>query len=149
MGALGAVIVGVALARRARPIVAIPVALAGRDARRRRSWGFIPGFLKAVSGAHEVVTTIMLNYVAVAVLAALVSGPLEVAGLAVADHLRRRQRRLPDHPRPQRPHRDPLSRRSWRSSSGGSCSGRRAASRSGSAGANPDAARYAGMRRAA
>lgn len=27
-------------------------------------WGFIPGFLKAKTGAHEVITTIMLNYVA-------------------------------------------------------------------------------------
>ena len=30
------------------------------------AWGFIPGFLKARTGAHEVITTIMLNYVAVA-----------------------------------------------------------------------------------
>jgi simple sugar transport system permease protein len=43
-------------------------------------WGFIPGFLKAMSGAHEVVTTIMLNYVAVGVLAFAVSGPLKVPG---------------------------------------------------------------------
>ena len=28
------------------------------------AWGFIPGFLKARLGAHEVITTIMLNYVA-------------------------------------------------------------------------------------
>jgi ABC-type uncharacterized transport system permease subunit len=27
-------------------------------------WGFLPGFLKARTGAHEVITTIMLNYVA-------------------------------------------------------------------------------------
>ena len=27
-------------------------------------WGFIPGVLKAKTGAHEVITTIMLNYVA-------------------------------------------------------------------------------------
>ncbi|WP_433792205.1 ABC transporter permease [Actinoplanes sp. CA-252034] len=27
-------------------------------------WGFIPGFLKARTGAHEVITTIMLNYTA-------------------------------------------------------------------------------------
>ncbi len=27
-------------------------------------WGFIPGFLKAATGAHEVVTTIMLNFIA-------------------------------------------------------------------------------------
>jgi simple sugar transport system permease protein len=28
------------------------------------AWGFIPGFLKARTGAHEVITTIMLNYTA-------------------------------------------------------------------------------------
>jgi simple sugar transport system permease protein len=28
------------------------------------AWGFLPGFLKARTGAHEVITTIMLNYVA-------------------------------------------------------------------------------------
>jgi simple sugar transport system permease protein len=27
-------------------------------------WGYIPGFLKARTGAHEVITTIMLNYIA-------------------------------------------------------------------------------------
>ena len=27
-------------------------------------WGFVPGILKATTGAHEVITTIMLNYVA-------------------------------------------------------------------------------------
>jgi simple sugar transport system permease protein len=43
-------------------------------------WGFIPGVLKAVSGAHEVVTTIMLNFVALAVVAAAVNGPLTVQG---------------------------------------------------------------------
>lgn len=28
-------------------------------------WGFLPGFLKAKTGAHEVITTIMLNYLAI------------------------------------------------------------------------------------
>jgi simple sugar transport system permease protein len=41
-------------------------------------YGFIPGFLKAMSGAHEVVTTIMLNFIAVAVLAGMVSSVLKV-----------------------------------------------------------------------
>ncbi len=27
-------------------------------------WGFIPGILKAKTGAHEVITTIMMNYIA-------------------------------------------------------------------------------------
>jgi simple sugar transport system permease protein len=78
MGALGSVVVGVMVATWP-PIVAIPVALfAGVLA--GAFWGFIPGVLKAISGAHEVVVTIMLNYVAVAILAALVSGPLKVPG---------------------------------------------------------------------
>ena len=76
MGALGSVIVGVAVSTWS-PVLAIPAAvLAGLLA--GAVMGFIPGFLKAISGAHEVVTTIMLNYVAVSVLAALVSGPLKV-----------------------------------------------------------------------
>jgi len=76
MGALGAVAAGAAVSTQP-PIVAIPIALfCGMLA--GAAMGFIPGFLKAVSGAHEVVTTIMLNYVAVSLLAALVSGPLKV-----------------------------------------------------------------------
>jgi ABC-type uncharacterized transport system permease subunit len=78
LGALGAVTVGVAF-NDASPFIAIPAALlAGAVA--GAAWGFIPGFLKAVSGAHEVVTTIMLNYVAVAVIAWAVSGPLDQPG---------------------------------------------------------------------
>ena len=78
LGALGAVAAGIAL-NTAPPILAIPVALvAGGIA--GAAWGFIPGFLKAVSGAHEVVTTIMLNYVAVATIAWAVSGPLDQPG---------------------------------------------------------------------
>jgi len=76
MGVLGAVAVGAALANQptiiAAPLAFIAGTLLGA------SWGFIAGWLKAVSGAHEVVTTIMLNYVAYSVLAAAVSGPLRV-----------------------------------------------------------------------
>jgi ABC-type uncharacterized transport system permease subunit len=44
-------------------------------------WGFIPGFLKARTGAHEVITTIMLNYIASLVLFfALRSPELRAAG---------------------------------------------------------------------
>jgi len=76
VGALGAVMAGVALAGVPAPIAIPLAALAGFVA--GGIWGFIPGFLKAVSGAHEVVSTIMMNYVAVQLLAALVSGPLKV-----------------------------------------------------------------------
>jgi ABC-type uncharacterized transport system permease subunit len=76
VGALGAVIVGVWLADAPAPVAIVLATLAGVLA--GGLWGFIPGFLKAVSGAHEVVSTIMMNYIAIALLAALVSGPLKV-----------------------------------------------------------------------
>ncbi len=41
-------------------------------------YGFIPGALKALTGAHEVVTTIMLNFVAISIVSFFVSGPLRV-----------------------------------------------------------------------
>jgi general nucleoside transport system permease protein len=78
LGALGAVAAGVSL-NTAPPIIAMPLSLlAGILA--GAAWGFIPGLLKAISGAHEVVTTIMLNYIAIAVIAAVVSGPLDQPG---------------------------------------------------------------------
>ena len=75
LGALGSVIVGVALSD-APPLVAIPGALVAGMV-FGAAWGFVPGLLKAISGAHEVVTTIMLNYVAIGVIAWAVSGPLD------------------------------------------------------------------------
>src|ERR1051326_7101014 len=41
------------------------------------AWGAIPGFLKARTGAHEVIVTIMLNYVAIQMTSFLVSGPMK------------------------------------------------------------------------
>jgi general nucleoside transport system permease protein len=78
MGALGAVIIGIQM-REAPGIIAIPLSLLG-GMLFGAVWGFIPGFLKATSGAHEVVTTIMLNFIAIAILAWAVSGPLDVPG---------------------------------------------------------------------
>jgi simple sugar transport system permease protein len=43
-------------------------------------WGFIPGFLKARTGAHEVITTIMLNYVAFRLSDWLLNGPMKRPG---------------------------------------------------------------------
>jgi simple sugar transport system permease protein len=78
LGALGAVAMGVTVAA-APSWMAIPLGLvAGMLA--GALWGFIPGLLKAVSGAHEVVVTIMLNYIAIAVIAAAVGGPLRQQG---------------------------------------------------------------------
>ncbi|HEU4573223.1 MAG TPA: ABC transporter permease [Candidatus Limnocylindrales bacterium] len=86
IGALGQFLIGalaacwVALMLQDAPsLVAFPAALVA-GAIGGAAWGFIPGFLKAQSGAHEVVTTIMLNYVAIYVLAAVVSGPLKAPG---------------------------------------------------------------------
>ena len=74
IGALTAAAAALAL-NDASPFVAIPVALlAGMLG--GLLWGFVPGALKAYTGAHEVVVTIMLNYVALAVLSWAVSGPL-------------------------------------------------------------------------
>jgi simple sugar transport system permease protein len=76
MGALGSVAVGVALAD-APPLIAWPTAfIVGTIC--GGLYGMIPGALKAFSGAHEVVTTIMLNYIASYILAAAVAGPLRV-----------------------------------------------------------------------
>jgi simple sugar transport system permease protein len=40
------------------------------------AYGFIPGALKAYTGAHEVVVTIMLNFVALSIVSWAISGPL-------------------------------------------------------------------------
>jgi general nucleoside transport system permease protein len=80
MGALGSAAVGAWVAG-APVLVAIPVAiLAG--ALLGAIWGFIPGALKAWTGAHEVVTTIMLNFIAGALIGYLITGPLEAPGFS-------------------------------------------------------------------
>lgn len=74
LGALGAAMVGGWMAD-VSPWIAVPLALlAGVIA--GAIYGFIPGALKAFTGAHEVVTTIMLNYIALYILAYLITGPL-------------------------------------------------------------------------
>ncbi|MEW6240297.1 MAG: ABC transporter permease [Chloroflexota bacterium] len=40
-------------------------------------WGGIPGFLKARTGAHEVINTIMMNYIAFRLTEYLLSGPMQ------------------------------------------------------------------------
>jgi len=82
MGVVGAVWVGVTL-NNDPPVVAVTLAVLGGFA-AGALWGFIPGLLKAVSGAHEVVTTIMLNYISYQVLAWVVNGPLRVPGAPAA-----------------------------------------------------------------
>lgn len=82
MGALGAVAAALALTD-APPLVAIPLTLlAGLLA--GAAFGFIPGWLKAYTGAHEVVVTIMLNYVALQIVSWAVTGPLRARGATFA-----------------------------------------------------------------
>ncbi len=43
-------------------------------------WGFIPGWLKAKTGSHEVINTIMMNYIALRLIEYLLTGPMTKAG---------------------------------------------------------------------
>lgn len=69
IGAQGQIIIGaivgayVGFAWDLPPVLHLVVAVIG-CAVGGAIWGFIPGFLKARTGAHEVITTIMLNYIA-------------------------------------------------------------------------------------
>ena len=64
LGALGATIVGVGLQNSGLPSLVILVLAIAASVVFGGFWGFIPGFLKARTGAHEVITTIMLNSIA-------------------------------------------------------------------------------------
>jgi simple sugar transport system permease protein len=82
IGALGAAAAATVVAD-LPPLVAIPLAvLAGLLA--GAAYGFIPGWLKAFTGAHEVVVTIMLNYIAIQIVAWAVTGPLRARGASFA-----------------------------------------------------------------
>jgi general nucleoside transport system permease protein len=82
LGAVFAVGVGAELAD-APVFVAVPLAIAvGTLA--GAFWGFIPGALKAWTGAHEVVTTIMLNFIGASIVAFLVLGPFLAPGFSFA-----------------------------------------------------------------
>jgi len=74
LGGLAAAVVGGLLADTS-PWIAVPAALIAGLA-VGAAYGFIPGALKAFTGAHEVVTTIMLNYIAIYIMAYLITGPL-------------------------------------------------------------------------
>jgi ABC-type uncharacterized transport system permease subunit len=82
MGALGAVTVAVVLAD-APTVIAVPLAMLGGVA-AGAAYGFIPGYLKAFTGAHEVVVTIMLNFVAIQIISWAVNEPLRQAGATFA-----------------------------------------------------------------
>ncbi|HEX2916561.1 MAG TPA: ABC transporter permease [Chloroflexia bacterium] len=62
IGAITAAWVGISVGGWS-PFIAVPLTL-GAGWLAGALWGAIPGALKAFSGAHEVITTIMLNYIA-------------------------------------------------------------------------------------
>ena len=74
-GTVGAMAVATVVGPSQSSYITVPLALLAGAAFGAFA-GFIPGWLKATSGAHEVVTTIMLNYVFVFVTYWAISGPL-------------------------------------------------------------------------
>ena len=78
MGALGSAFVGYSIS--GLPwFIHLPLALLG-GAAAGAAWGAIPGFLKARFGAHEVVTTIMVNYISYRLSDWLLNGPMMARG---------------------------------------------------------------------
>jgi simple sugar transport system permease protein len=62
LGAFGATIAALLLRGAPTPLILVVAIVVGTLF--GAAWGFLPGFLKARTGAHEVITTIMLNYIA-------------------------------------------------------------------------------------
>ena len=78
MGALGAAFVGYTVT--GLPwFIHLPLALLG-GAAAGAVWGAIPGYLKAKFGAHEVVNTIMMNWIAFRLSDWLLNGPMKAKG---------------------------------------------------------------------
>jgi ABC-type uncharacterized transport system permease subunit len=75
IGALSAAFVGFSITG-LPAIIHLPLALAA-GALGGGVWGFIPGWLKAKTGGHEVINTIMLNYVAFRLSDWLLAGPMK------------------------------------------------------------------------
>lgn len=75
LGAVGAAFVGYSFQGLPFPIHLFLALAAGFAA--GMLWGAIPGFLKAYTGAHEVIITIMLNYIALGLTQYLLGGPMK------------------------------------------------------------------------
>ena len=78
MGALGSAFVGYSIV--GLPwFIHLPLAMLG-GALAGAIWGAIPGYLKAKFGAHEVVNTIMMNWIAFRLSDWLLNGPMKAKG---------------------------------------------------------------------
>ncbi len=78
IGGLGAFITAMLVTESLPPLLVLVVAVFGGTI-AGGAYGFIPGFLKAQTGAHEVITTLMLNGVAPS-LAFLIVGWIDISG---------------------------------------------------------------------
>lgn len=78
VGALASVWVGYSL-KGLPAVIHLPLAL-GAGALGGAIWAGIPGLLKAKTGAHEVITTIMMNYIAFRLSDYLITGPMKRPG---------------------------------------------------------------------
>jgi ABC-type uncharacterized transport system permease subunit len=76
IGALGATLTAFILNGQGLPGFVILIAALVMGTLFGAGYGFIPGFLKARTGAHEVITTIMLNYVAAQIVFFALRGPI-------------------------------------------------------------------------
>jgi simple sugar transport system permease protein len=127
-------------------VVHLPLALAA-GILAGAVWGAIPGFLKARTGAHEVINTIMMNYIAFRLTDHLLSGPMaRPDNLPITPEINRSAYLPAIFPRPMRVHAGFFLALGmavlvywflWRTTRGLEIR---------MVGANPRAARYAGVR---
>ncbi|MBD2447374.1 ABC transporter permease [Nostoc sp. FACHB-152] len=75
LGALGSTLIGLYV-QGLPAIIHIPLALLAGFI-FGAVWGWIPGYLKAVRGVNEVITTLLLNYIAINLISYLVQNPLK------------------------------------------------------------------------
>ncbi|MBI4927025.1 MAG: ABC transporter permease [Anaerolineae bacterium] len=78
MGAIAATYVGYAV-KGLPGFIHMPLALLA-GALGGAAWGFVPGWLKARTGGHEVINTIMMNYIAFRLTEYLLGGPMTRPG---------------------------------------------------------------------
>ncbi|MGI2902178.1 ABC transporter permease [Tolypothrix sp. VBCCA 56010] len=77
LGALGSALIGLYV-QNLPAFIHIPLALLAGFI-FGAIWGWIPGYLKAVRGVNEVITTLLLNYIAINLVSYLVQNPLKAA----------------------------------------------------------------------
>ena len=75
LGGLGAGLLALTLGDHLPMLVVLPLAVLSA-ATFGALWAFVPGYLQAKRGSHIVITTIMFNFIASAVMVSLLAGPL-------------------------------------------------------------------------